>query len=419
MALYTLSQKLPTTGVLVWSFVGVQRNALDLIGKALASEEEMKLSPFLLDQWLQGHSGPQVEFNLGSSTGPHWNIGELLELAGPGALEQVLDAEVIYCRTAGRPSLREAIAEMEAVSEERVVVLTGGQEALFIVFFQAAEPGANVIVPFPCFPPHQAVPESLGLEVRSYHLRPENSYRVDLDEVKRLIDARTKILLVNSPHNPTGATLNDAEMETLHDVAAERAIQFVSDEVYHPIYHGPETASAARLPHATVVGDFSKAFSLSGLRLGWVVEPDSGRRKQYLNTREYITISNTPVTEFFAEIAVQKRDRVLARTRGEAHDNLQHLDRLMAEHAEAIAWIRPCGGMTGFPRLVSGRDARAFCQAALNHGLLLAPGDCWGVPDHFRIGFGVGLEWFPHAVDRLGEFLQAWTNEAAPTVAGT
>jgi aspartate/methionine/tyrosine aminotransferase len=379
----------------------------------------MKLAPFLLDQWLQEHSGPQVEFNMGSSTDPHWKLGELLELAGQGALQDVLNTEVVYSRTAGRPSLRQAIAEMEAVSEEQVIVLTGGQEALFIVFFQAAEPGTNVIIPFPCFPPHRAVPESLGLEVRSYHLRPENSHRVDLDEVKRLADAKTKIFLVNSPHNPTGATLSDTEMEMLQEFAAERGIQFVSEEVYHPIYHGRETASAARLPNATVIGDFSKAFSLSGLRLGWLVERDSAWKKQYMNTREYITISNTPVTEFFAEVAVRNRDKVLARTRDEARANLQHLDRLIAEHADAIAWIRPRGGMTGFPRLIEGSDARVFCQAALNIGILVAPGDCWGVPDHFRIGFGVGLEWFHRAVERLGKFLQAWAHKNAQDVAAT
>ena len=377
----------------------------------------MKLRPFLLDQWLQQHDGPSVEFNLGSSTGPHWKLGELFDLASSDAWQSLRDAELVYSRTAGRPSLRRAIAEMQGVLEEQVVVLVGGQEALFVVFFHAAEPGTNVVVPFPCFPPHQAVPEALGLEVRSYHLRPENSYRIDLDEVKRLVDAKTKVLLVNSPHNPTGATLSDAEIEALHDFAAERNVQFVSDEVYHPIYHGPETASAARLTHATVIGDFSKAFSLSGLRLGWIVEPDLARRREYINIREYITISNTPIAEFFAEIAVRHREKVLGRTRQVAGANLQHLDRLIAEHDDAVGWVRPRGGMTGFPRLVSGGDARALCHAAINHGILLAPGDCWGIPENFRLGFGVGVDWFPRAIQRLGDFLEAWTQKKAPGVA--
>lgn len=117
---------------------------------------------------------------------------------------------------------------------------------------------------------HQVIPESLGFEIRRYHLTRENSYRVDLKEVRGLADGKTKILVVNSPHNPTGATLSDDEMWQLHDFCVERGIQFVSDEVFHPIYHGPETHSAARLSCATVVGDFSKALSLPGLRLGWL-----------------------------------------------------------------------------------------------------------------------------------------------------
>jgi aspartate/methionine/tyrosine aminotransferase len=368
----------------------------------------MKFKLFLLDQWLEEHAEPPVEFDLAPSTGPHWKLRELLALASEDAPERLLDTKVIYSRAEGKGSLREAIAQMQGVPAEQVLVTAGGAEALFHIFSLAAEPGANVLVPFPSFPPNHSTPEALGLEVRSYHLRPENSYRVDLDDVKRLTDAKTKLILVNSPHNPTGATLSDAEMSSLHDFATERGIQFVSDEVYHPIYHGPETASAARLPYATVVGDFSKAFSLGGLRLGWVIERDARRRAQYLNAREHLTISNSPVTEFCAEVAVRHRDKILSRTREVAGMNLQLLDRLIAEHSDVLDWVRPKGGMTGFPQLVSGEDACTFCLAAVRKGLLFAPGDCFGVHDHFRVGFGVSQEWFPRAMQRFAEFLHSW-----------
>ena len=377
----------------------------------------MKFKLFLLDQWLEEHAEPPVEFDLAPSTGPHWKLRELLALAGEEVAEGLLDTKVIYSRGEGKGSLREAIAEMQGVPTEQVLVTAGGAEALFHIFSLAAEPGANVIVPFPSFPPNHSMPEALGLEVRCYDLRPENSYQVDLDEVKRFTDEKTKLILVNSPHNPTGTTLSDAEMNSLHDFAAERGIQFVSDEVYHPIYHGRETESAARLPHATVVGDFSKAFSLSGLRLGWVIERDAQRRAQYLNAREYLTISNSPVTEFCAEIAVRHRDRILGRTREVASANLQLLDRLIADHSDVLDWVRPKGGMTGFPRLVSSEDARTFCQAAVRKGLLFAPGDCFGVRDHFRVGFGVSQEWFPRAMQRFTEFLHSWAR--APQAAMT
>jgi aspartate/methionine/tyrosine aminotransferase len=371
---------------------------------AAAPEASMQLQPFLLDRWLATHSG-RVAFNLGGSTGPHWTVGELLQLAGEGARQRLVESQLVYGSAPGSTGLREAIAEMQAVPVDRVLVVAGGSEALLHVFFHAAEPGANVVVPFPGFPPYDAMPESLGLEVRVYHLRREHEYRIDLDEVRRLIDANTKLLLVNSPHNPTGVTVSDEELDALHDLAAERNIQFVCDEVFHPIYHGRRTASAARLARATVIGDFSKAFALSGLRVGWLLEPDSDRRAAYLNAREYFSISNTTVGEFFAEVAVQHRDTVLGRTSEVATTNLRLLEQLINDHRLVLDWIRPMGGMTAFVRLTSGANARALCEAALHQGLLLTPGDCFGLPDYFRLGFGVGRAWFPQAMERLADLM--------------
>lgn len=370
----------------------------------------MKFKAFLLDQWLQQHA--DAEFDLGGSTGPRWTLRELLALEGEGAAERMADLELRYPPTAGAPRLREAIAEMQGVPAEEVAVFAGGAEALFHIFCLAAEPGANALVPFPCFPAHQLVPETLGFEIRHYHPRRENHYAVDIEEVKRLADNRTKILVVNSPHNPTGATLGSREMRELHDFAAGRGIQFMSDEVFHPIYHGPEGESAVRLPHATVVGDFSKAMSLPGLRLGWIVEHDPARRKEYLNAREYISVSNTPLGEFLGEIAIRHHREVLGRTREVTRANLELLDGVLAEHANVLDWVRPMGGMTAWMRLVSGGDARRFCEAALQHGLLLAPGDCWGFPDHFRLGFGVGQEWYGRAMERFSELLRTWCGAA-------
>jgi aspartate/methionine/tyrosine aminotransferase len=365
----------------------------------------MKFKAFLLDQWLQQHA--DAEFDLGNSTGPRWTPRELLELAGNShhAAQRMFDLALRYPPTAGAATLREAIAEMQGVPTEQVAVFTGGAEALFHIFSVAAEPGANVIIPFPCFPTHEAVPEALGFEIRRYHLRRENFYAVDLDEVKRLANERTKILIVNSPHNPTGATLSNEEMRALHEFAAAQGIQFVSDEVFHPIYHGRETDSASRLPYATVVGDFSKALSLAGLRLGWIVERDAARRKDYLKAREYVSVSNTPMGEFLGEIAIQHLDQVLGRTREVTRANLQLLERVIAQSADVLDWVRPMGGMTAWVRLVSRGNARSLCEEALQYGLLLAPGDCWGFPDHFRVGFGVGREWYSRAMERFSDLI--------------
>jgi aspartate/methionine/tyrosine aminotransferase len=373
----------------------------------------MQLKPFLLDIWLDTYEHG-IEFNLGSSTGPSWTLNEILSLAKDGERERFLNHRVVYGRPAGAEGLRSAIAEMHGVDADAVQVVTGASEALLILMWLAAEPGGNVILPQPGFTTFSALPESLRLETRYYAIRKENGFRIDVEEIKKLADRNTKLILVNSPHNPTGATISDAELDSLHEFTSSRGIQLVSDEVYHPIFHGQPTKSAARLPHATVIHDFSKAFPLSGVRTGWMIEHDAKRRKEYWTARSYFSITNNSAGEFLAELAMRHRDAVLGRTQKVASENLRQLDRFMSEHQETLGWIRPCGGTTAFPWLVSGEDSRPFCRAAAEQGILLAPGDCFDAPPHFRLGFGAMADKFPDALGRLGELLKAWSGAPVP-----
>jgi len=302
---------------------------------------------------------------------------------------------------------------MQGVPVEAVQVVTGASEALVVLMWLAAEPGANVIIPQPGFTTFSALPESLGTETRFYGVRRENGFRIDPDEIKRLADSNTKLILINSPHNPTGATISDGEMEDLHAFTAERGIQLVSDEVYHPIYHGRTTKSAARLPHATVISDLSKAFSIAGVRTGWMIEHDAKRRQQYWNARAYFSISNTTTGEILSEIAIRRRNAVLGRAQQAATRNLALLERFMAEHRDVLGWIPPQGGMTAFPWLVSGENDRPFCQAAADRGILLAPGDCFDAPSHFRLGFAAAGDDFSKALDRFGAFVKSWSAKMA------
>jgi aspartate/methionine/tyrosine aminotransferase len=368
----------------------------------------MQLKPFLLDTWLDQYEH-DIEFNLAASTGPTWTVNDILALADDETRHRFLNHKLVYSRPAGADSLRQAIAEMQDVPVDSVQVVTGASEALVALMWLAAEPGANVIIPLPGFTTFSALPESLGLETRFYRVRRENGFGIDLDEIKRLADANTKLILVNSPHNPTGATIGDAEMEALYHFTAERGIQLVSDEVYHPIYHGQQTTSAARLPHATVIADMSKAFSIAGVRTGWMIEHDARRRQQYWTARAYFSICNNTTGEILSEIAIRKRDVVLGKTQEFATRNLKLLQSFMAQHRDVLGWIPPQGGMTAFPWLVSGDNARPFCQAAAERGILLAPGDCFDVPSHFRLGFAAVGDNFSKALDRFAAFIKSWS----------
>jgi aspartate/methionine/tyrosine aminotransferase len=127
------------------------------------------------------------------------------------------------------------------------------------------------------------------------------------------VEPGTRLVLVNTPHNPTGAVMARVEIEALAQTLAKRGIPLLVDEVYHPLYFDTPQRSAAMISNTIIVSDMSKALSLSGLRIGWILEPDAARREQFINARSYFAISGSPVTEAAAAHALLHRDAILAR----------------------------------------------------------------------------------------------------------
>jgi len=360
----------------------------------------MKLRTFLLDEWLERYEG-KIRYNLAASTGPSWNLEDLRRLMTEEENEIFQKTPLTYQPGHGTESLRRELAAMYGTKADEIQITTGAAEALLAIFFLAAEPGANVVLPYPGFPPFHAIPESFGLEVRRYELGAKNGFAFDLERVASLVDERTKLVLVNSPHNPTGAVISEADIRALEELTVKRGAQLVVDEVYHPIYRGSAPRSAGEYTRATILGDFSKAFSLSGIRVGWILERDPKRREEYWNARAYFSISNNFPGELIAEVAVRNRETIFDRAREVVASNLSILDQLFREHREILGWVRPEGGMTAFPWLVDGDNARPFCEEAAAKGVLLVPGDCFGFPSHFRLGFGACADGYEKAVEIL------------------
>jgi aspartate/methionine/tyrosine aminotransferase len=124
-----------------------------------------------------------------------------------------------------------------------------------------------------------------------------------------------------------------------------------------------------------------------------------------MNARRYFTVSSSGIAEKLAALAVRQREVIYGRARRIAQTNLQLADRLFSGHADILQWIRPAGGMTAFPWLTNGMDARQFCRIVAQRGVLLVPGDCFGYPAHFRVGFAASGEQFPRAIERLSAIL--------------
>jgi aspartate/methionine/tyrosine aminotransferase len=368
----------------------------------------MKLPPFLLDHWLAAHefASPPIRFNLASSTGPVWTLGELLALGGDSVRDDLNRIRLSYAPPEGSKLLRERIGDFYGVDPDWVVVTTGASEALSAILCMESEIGGSITLPFPVFPAIPAMAQAWTLGVRSYALDRGSVFEQTADKILRAVDRDTRLVLVNTPHNPTGSVIEEAEVSRLAASLRERGIPLVVDEVYHPLYFGPTVPSAAKIPNTIVVSDFSKAFSLSGLRLGWIIDRDAKRREQLIDLRSYFTISSSPLTEAVAAHALAHAEALLSRLREVAQSNLELLERFMEGHRDIIGWAPPRGGTVAFPWLLDGRDARPMCQSLAREGVLIAPGDCFAAPEHFRVGIGVQASGFQEALDVASRVLR-------------
>jgi aspartate/methionine/tyrosine aminotransferase len=348
----------------------------------------MKVPPFKLDLWLAAHefATPPIRYNLASSTGPLWTLAELMSLGGDApSLDGI---RLSYAPPQGGKLLRERIAAMHGVDAEQVLVMTGASEALVALMSLFAGDDGSVVLPKPAYPAVPVLARTFGLTVREYDLRREEGFSQSADQVLSLVDSSTRLVFVNTPHNPTGSIMCAREQRTLAEALAARGVPLVVDEVYHPLYFSDDVPSASALPNTIVLGDFAKALSIPGLRIGWLIDRDVQRREALLDLRSYFTISGSPLTEAVGAHALAHAPAILQRLRDVARVNLDLLTRFMEEHRSVLGWAPPAGGTTCFPWLRDGSDSRPLCEALAKAGVLAAPGDCFDMPAHIRLGFG-------------------------------
>jgi aspartate/methionine/tyrosine aminotransferase len=314
-------------------------------------------------------------------------------------LRQLEEVRLSYAPPEGNKLLRARIAALHGADPDHVLVMTGASEALIALTCLFAAPGASLVAPRPAYPAVPVLARAWGMQVREYALRPEHGFAQTAEGVLKAVDASTSAVFVNTPHNPTGSVMPANEQRRLAEVLAGRGIPLIVDEVYHPLYHSGAIASATRLPNTIVIGDFAKALSIPGLRIGWLIDPDAERRAALLDMRSYFTISGSPLTEAIGAHVLAHAGEVLARLQAVSGRNMPLLTKFMHEHREALGWTPPAGGTTCFPWLRDGRDSRPLCEALAKAGVLAAPGDCFEMPAHFRIGVGALTDGYQDALD--------------------
>ncbi len=365
----------------------------------------MKPADFLLERYFA-----RWEFNarwlLSSSDCESVAIAELLDL-DPGAREAFLAHRLGYTESAGAPVLREEIAAIyQATPADGVLVHSGAEEAIFNFVNSALEAGDHVIVHEPAYQSLYALAEANGVTVTRWRAREQEGWALDVGELAAAVTPRTRAVILNCPHNPTGYLIDRERFAAVVDLCRRHGLWLFSDEVYRELEHDP----ALRLPAACDVyekavslGVLSKTYGLPGLRIGWIASRDPALFRRMAAFKDYLTICNAAPSEFLATVALRNRAALAERNLRIVRANLDLADAFFARQAGLFEWRRPTAGPIAFPRING--SAQTFCRRMVEgHGILLLPSTVYEYGDsHIRFGFGRAN--FPEALAALEEAL--------------
>jgi aspartate/methionine/tyrosine aminotransferase len=369
----------------------------------------MRIRDFGVEIWMNRWE-TTCRFNLAETCVESISVDALLGLAGmdrDAFLAELLPVRLTYGAITGSDRLRAAIAALyEAATPAGVLVTHGAIGANHLVYQTLVEPGDVVVSIVPTYQQHTSIPESLGAEVRLLRLREERGWLPDLDELRSLAAGAKVIALVN-PNNPTGSLLAEADLREIVSIARHEGAWIVADEVYRGTdQEGAGTSlSLVDLYERTVgIGSMSKAFSLAGLRLGWVTGPRDVL-VAVSRHRDYSVISVGMVDDLLASIALEARDALLGRNRAIVRENLAILDAWVTAEA-GISYVKPRSGTTALLGYQVDLSSESLCLRLLEtEGVLFTPGSALDIEGYLRIGYANNATILREGLARTSAFL--------------
>ncbi len=371
----------------------------------------MNIKSFKVERWLNTYEN-DADYEMAETDVKPFTLKELLELGDFENLEeQILNIKLGYNPTTGSEKLKETVASLYQHNAriENVLITTGAIEADYHIINSLVNKEDKVIVQFPTYQALYSTAEARGAKIKYWQMKPENGYELDIGKLKELIDEKTKLVVLNIPNNPTGAVINEVQLKTILKWAEEQDFYVLCDEVYHEL----ELIKGVVPPYgrslskrAISVGSMSKAYGLSGLRLGWIVGPKEIVQKCW-EGKDYTTISNTPLSDFLATFALINREKIMQRNLAIARKNFKTLLMWFKQHEYFFDYIMPEVGVLCFPKLKNiPLTSEELCKKIFNEKkLLLVPGECFDMPGHLRIGFGGDSKNFNICLTILSDYL--------------
>ncbi len=359
-----------------------------------------------------------VDFNLSESGVHPLTPRELLQDDDLGV---VLDQPLVYTQSNGTVELRSLIAGLyPGATPEHVQVTNGGSEANYLAVWRLVEPGDEVVLLVPNYMQTWGVARAFGGTIREWPLIEDSAagrWRPDIAALETLVSDKTRLIIICTPNNPTGATLSDEELDAVAAIAARHEAWVLSDEVYRGAeLTGEETPSMwGRHERVIVTSGLSKAYGLPGLRIGWIVGPPSLVASTW-SYHDYTTIAPGALSDRLARVALSpsRRPGILRRTRRIVRENLPLIERWLREHDPMFSWIPPRAGAIVYVRYNYDINSTELVTRLRNEkSVLVVPGDHFGMDGYLRLGFGERPDYLRQGLERLHALLSSFSDAHA------
>lgn len=334
------------------------------------------------------------------------------------AIRSIENGKTWYTANLGMPALREQISaylarrfSLSYDAEKEILVSVGGSEAIDIALRALIEPGDEVILPLPAFVCYAPLAELYGAVVKKVITKEENAYKITPQELRAAITPRTKLLILPYPNNPTGAILTRQELQALADVLRGTNVMVLSDEIYAELTYGMQHTSIAAIDgmreRVILVSGFSKAWAMTGWRLGYLCAPREIVSQIY-KIHQYGIMCAPTASQFAAIEAMKNGDEDVLRMTAEY--NRRRIMILEAFREIGIQCFEPQGAFYVFPHIApQGQSSEQFCRRLLDEaGVAIVPGSAFGEGGEgcARISYAYSVSHISQALERIASFME-------------
>ena len=371
----------------------------------------MNIKPFAVEEWMNEYE-TGARYNIAETCVDSVSLDELFALTGESKgefLSKFCATRLTYGDIWGSDALREGVCRLyRTVRPDEVVLTHGAAGANHHVFCSLISAGDRVVSIMPTYQQLYSIPEAIGADVAIMHLKQENHYLPDLDELKALVTPGTKMVCINNPNNPTGALMSRELLEQIIEIARGVDAYVLCDEVYRHLTQADGWCeSVADLYEKGIsVSSMSKVFSLAGIRMGWIATHDKAAVKAFLSHRDYNLISCGMFDDAVASLTLRHSDEMIRRNQAIVRENLAILDEWVQAHPY-FYYTKPQAGTTALVYYDYDIPSYEFCER-LYHGTgsFVTPGDCFEQPHSMRIGYACDAQTLKDGLAALADFAE-------------